>query len=94
MSDAERYIVHVAKEGRAAFSQPAFLFKVGNKYYTTLAVLEYDPDASGLTDQQISDIDKLGKIYDSLEDADRLGGKAVSLHNTHWADFIQSAPHR
>ena len=50
---------------RLALDSPNFLVEYKGRYYFTVAALEYDPKAKGLTRRQVSDIKKVQKILES-----------------------------
>ena len=63
MSDkTERCVVNVSTQTEA-LCEPTFIIKVQGKYYGTLAVWEYDPDAPDLTPEQRRDIEELARVY-------------------------------
>ena len=47
-----------------ALSRPSFIIKDAGRYYVSLAVWEYDPNAPHLTPEQKRDIDDLIQIFE------------------------------
>lgn len=62
---APRDIVHVAAETTLALSQPSFIIERGGRFYLTVALLEYDPKAPGLTPEQRDGVAQIEKLYRS-----------------------------
>lgn len=50
---------------RPAYAQPIFIIEQGGRYYVTAAVLEYDPNASGITPEQRDGVAQIQKLYQS-----------------------------
>ena len=81
-------IVHVKVPDRAASSSPNFIIEHDGRYYVTVGVLEYNPAAKGLTDEQKRGIEDVRKMFDSGQkeypaQASRLSQRLVSIaHNT------------
>ena len=65
--DREREYVEVTSR-QLALDSPNFLVEYKGRYYFTVAALEYDPKAKGLTRQQVSHIKKVQKILESTRD--------------------------
>ena len=60
--------VNIVTEARA-LSRPTFVIKVGDRYYATLALWEYDPSARDLTPEQKRDIAELEAAYRRAREA-------------------------
>ena len=48
-----------------ALGRPTFLIKLDDKYYSTLAVWEYNPSAPGLTEEQRFQINHLIEVFEA-----------------------------
>ena len=57
--EPETKVVHVAKDGQPALAAPNFVIEDGERLYVAIAVLEYDPGAQDLTDEQKRGIEEL-----------------------------------
>lgn len=67
--ETEQEIVHVTQR-MPALSSPSFIVERGGRFYVTLAVLEYDPDAA-VTPEQKRGVEQ---IRDMFEAAQKEGG--------------------
>ena len=68
MSDSgDRRVVKVATPTEA-LCDPTFVIKFENKYYTTLALWEYDPHAPNLTPEQRRDVGEVERLYGEERD--------------------------
>lgn len=65
---------------QTALRSPNFLVEYKGRLYFTVAALEYDPKARGLTREQASHIKKVRKIYE----ASRIKVPAVIIDTEEW----------
>ena len=56
-------IVHVTKRTEALGS-PNFVIEHGGRYYVAVAVLEYDPNARGITKEQRNGVDQIRQMFE------------------------------
>lgn len=63
-SEDERSVVRVTSS-RAGYAQPTFIIEQQGRFYVTLAVLEYDPKAPGITPEQRDGIMQIEKLFRS-----------------------------
>ncbi len=83
-------LVNIVTEAKA-LSKPTFIIKVGDRYYATLALWEYDPTAGGLTPEQKKDIAELEAAYRRARDAGPVH-ETVELVNGKIICFASSKP--
>lgn len=79
-------IVEVATESRTAFGRPCFIVKKGERYFVAIASLEYDPNASGITQEQKEGVAQVAQLFrggaDAALGAVELSGPPPSAMNT------------
>ena len=71
---SEKNIVHVTSQ-TAALSSPTFVIEHEGRLYVTLAVLEYDPKASGLSAEQKRGIKQMQELF---RDANKMASSAAA----------------
>jgi hypothetical protein len=83
--DENNEIVQVTSQ-RPAFASPNFVIEKDGRLYVTLALIEYDPKASGLSAEQKRGVKQMQKLFD---EANRKGSlRAAQLD----AEFSRTGP--
>ena len=72
----------------AGLAEPKFIVKLGNKYYVTLSVLEYDPAATGASAAQKDGAQQIAAAFTSGEP--KL--QAVQVQPPHVTAHMQTNP--
>jgi len=70
--EPETKVVHVAKDGQPALAAPNFVIEDGERLYVAIAVLEYDPGAQDLTDEQKRGIEEMRQMFVKSQDGGSL----------------------
>lgn len=60
-NDSDRIVEVVRK--RPAYTHPSFIVEQDGRYYVTVAVLEYDPKARGITKEQREGVAEIERLY-------------------------------
>lgn len=64
--DSSNNIVQVARQTEALTS-PSFIIEQNGRFYVTVAVLEYDPNAADMTDEQKRGVEQIKEMFEASQ---------------------------
>jgi hypothetical protein len=79
-------MARAANSPSAGHPEPKFIVKLGGRYYVTVSVLEYDPNAAGATEAQKQGAAQIAATFENAPN--KL--QAVQVQTPHVAAHIQT----